>query len=104
MSENTDKILEAVEVANVTGKIKKGANETTKAVERGNAELAIVAEDVSPEEIVMHIPIISEEKDTPCVEVPKQDDLGASAGLEVGSSAVAITEAGEAEELIEEIT
>jgi hypothetical protein len=48
--------LEALEVARDTGSVKKGTNETTKAIERGNASLVFVAEDVTPEEIVMHLP------------------------------------------------
>ncbi len=33
--EIVDKVLEAIEVAKATGKIKKGTNEVTKALERG---------------------------------------------------------------------
>ncbi|MFW5917676.1 MAG: ribosomal L7Ae/L30e/S12e/Gadd45 family protein, partial [Halorubrum sp.] len=41
-----ERSLETLEVARDTGTVKKGTNETTKAVERGNADLVIVAEDV----------------------------------------------------------
>ena len=51
-----EQVYEAVEVAKATGKIKKGANEVTKAIEKGTAKLVAVAEDVQPPEIVMHIP------------------------------------------------
>ncbi|MFB6132783.1 MAG: ribosomal L7Ae/L30e/S12e/Gadd45 family protein, partial [Halanaeroarchaeum sp.] len=57
-----ERALEALEVARDTGRIKKGTNETTKAIERGNADLVLVAEDVSPEEIVMHLPELADEK------------------------------------------
>ena len=60
--ETVDKVLEAIEIAKTTGKIKKGTNETTKAVERGTAKLVAVAKDASPPEIVMHIPMLAEEK------------------------------------------
>jgi large subunit ribosomal protein L7Ae len=95
--------LEALEVARDTGSVKKGTNETTKAVERASAKLAIVAEDVQPEEIVMHIPELAAEKDVPVVFVAEQDDLGRAAGLEVGSAAAAIVDAGEAEGDVEDI-
>ena len=42
---DVDKILEAVEIARTTGKLKKGANEATKAVERGTAKLVVIAAD-----------------------------------------------------------
>ena len=53
--------LEALEVARDTGTVKKGTNETTKAVERGNARLILIAEDVQPEEVVMHLPELAAE-------------------------------------------
>jgi large subunit ribosomal protein L7Ae len=96
--------LEALEVARDTGSVKKGTNETTKAIERGNAELVFVAEDVSPEEVVMHLPELANEKEVPYVFVGAQDDVGHAAGLEVGSAAAAIVDAGDAEDDVEEIS
>ncbi|ALG82320.1 50S ribosomal protein L7Ae [Halanaeroarchaeum sulfurireducens] len=98
-----ERALEALEVTADTGRIKKGTNETTKAIERGNASLVAVAEDVSPEEIVMHIPELADEKGISYVFVEAQDDLGAAAGLDVGSAAAAIVDAGEAETDVEDI-
>ena len=95
--------LEALEVARDTGSVKKGTNETTKAIERGNAELVLVAEDVQPEEIVMHIPELADEKDVPFVFVAEQDDLGHAAGLQVGSAAAAIVDAGDADDDVDDI-
>ena len=97
------KALEAVELARTTGKIRKGSNEVTKAIERGTAKLVLVAQDVTPKEIVMHIPLLAKEKNIPCVHVPTKEDLGASAGLEVGTAAIAIVQEGEAKKLVEEI-
>ncbi|MFB6309860.1 MAG: 50S ribosomal protein L7Ae [Salinirussus sp.] len=95
--------LEALEVARDTGTVKKGTNETTKAVERGNAELIYVAEDVQPEEIVMHLPELADEKGVPVVFVAAQDDIGHAAGLEVGSAAAAVVDAGEADDAVAEV-
>ena len=57
-NELEESVLEAVEVARDTGRVKKGTNEVTKAVERGEAELVVIAEDVQPEEIVLHLPAL----------------------------------------------
>jgi large subunit ribosomal protein L7Ae len=95
--------LEALELARDTGRIKKGTNEATKAIERGVARLVIVGEDVVPPEIVAHIPALCEEKKTPYIYVKKQSDLGAAAGLGVKSAAAAIVEPGKAKELLDEI-
>ncbi|MFC7057125.1 50S ribosomal protein L7Ae [Halovenus salina] len=95
--------LEALEVARDTGAVKKGTNETTKAVERGNADLVFVAEDVQPEEVVMHLPELADEKNVPFLFVEAQDDIGHAAGLEVGSAAAAVTDAGDASTDVEDI-
>ncbi|MFC6824723.1 50S ribosomal protein L7Ae [Halopelagius fulvigenes] len=95
--------LEALEVARDTGTVKKGTNETTKSIERGNAELVLIAEDVSPEEIVMHLPELADEKGIPYIFIETQDEVGQAAGLEVGSAAAAIVNAGEAQEQVEDI-
>ncbi len=97
------KVYEAIEVAKATGKLKKGTNEVTKAIERGAAKLVIIAKDVTPKEVVMHLPLLAKEKNIPCVEVPSKEELGAAAGLDVGTSAIAIVQEGDAKELIKHI-
>jgi len=98
-----DKIYEAIEVAKTTGKIKKGANEVTKAIEKGIAKLVAIAKDVTPPEIVMHIPILCEEKGVLCAEVPSKEELGTAAGIDVGTAGIAIIQEGEASSLLKEI-
>lgn len=95
------KVLEIVEVARTSGKIRKGANEVTKAIEKGDAKLVVYAEDVTPKEIIMHLPLLSKEKNVLCFKVSKKDDLGAAAGLAVGTAAVAIVKEGDAKAAIE---
>ncbi|MBN1502972.1 50S ribosomal protein L7ae [Candidatus Woesearchaeota archaeon] len=101
--EKAEKVYEIVEVARTTGKIKKGTNEVTKAIERGTAKLVVVAKDISPPEIVMHIPLLSEEKKIPCYEVPSREELGAAAGLNVPTASVAVTTEGEAKALLQDL-
>lgn len=98
---DADQIYEAVEVARNTGKIKKGSNEVTKAIERGTAKLVVVAKDVQPAEVIMHLPLLAKEKGVPCVEVPSKEQLGAAAGLTVSTGAIAIVVEGEAKKLLD---
>ncbi|MBM3247246.1 50S ribosomal protein L7ae [Candidatus Pacearchaeota archaeon] len=90
-------VYEIIEIARKTGKIEKGANETTKAVELGTAKLVAYGADVDPKEIVQHLPIIAKEKGITCVEADSKKKLGIAVGIGVGCSAVAIVDAGEAE-------
>ncbi|MEI6058510.1 MAG: ribosomal L7Ae/L30e/S12e/Gadd45 family protein [archaeon] len=89
-------IYDIVEKAAKTGKIDKGINEVTKAVERGVAKLAVVASDVDPKELVRHISIICKEKGIKFVEVDSKQKLGIAAGIGVPTTAVAIIEVGDA--------
>ena len=102
--EISEKALEAIEIAKSSGKIKKGVNEVTKTIERGKAKLVVIAEDIDPEEVVMHFPPLCEEKSTPLITAKSKKELGAAAGLSVQCSAVAVTEEGDAKELIKEVS
>ncbi len=101
--ESIDKFYEIIETAKSTGKLKKGTNETTKAIEKGQAKLVVIAKDITPPEITMHIPVIAEEKEVPCFTVPSKEELGAAAGIDVGTGSVAVTEEGEAKNLIKQL-
>ena len=99
-----EKIYEAVEVAKATGKIKKGSNEVTKSAEKGTAKLIVTAKNINPPEITMHLPLLAKEKGIPYVEVPSKEELGAAAGIAVGTASISIVDEGEAKNLLKEIT
>lgn len=96
-------IHEAIATANQTGKIRKGVNETTKCIERGLAKLVVMAEDVTPEEILMHVPLLCEEKSIPYAYVPSKEELGRYAGLSVPTASIAIESEGDGKRLLDEI-
>lgn len=101
--ELVDKAYEAIEIATHSGKIRRGTNETTKSIERSEAKLVVIAEDVEPAEVVMHLPIICDEKKIPYVFVPNKKELGKAAGIDVPAAAIAIANEGESKALIKEI-
>ena len=94
-------VYELVEKARKTGKIEKGTNEVTKAIERGTAKLVAYGTDVEPKEIIQHLPILCREKKIPCVEADKKEKLGIAVGLNVSCASVAIIEPGDAEKDME---
>lgn len=103
MADKVEIALQAIEAAKASGKLRKGSNEVTKALEKGQAKLVVYAGDVSPKEIVMHLPILAKEKNIPCIEAKSKEELGAAAGLNVGTAAVAIVQEGKAKDLIKEL-
>ena len=96
-------VYEAGRVAKQSGKVRKGTNETTKAIERGLSKLVVIAEDVEPPEVLAHLPILCEERNAPFIFVPSKQQLGASLGIDVGSAAATIIDAGEAQHIVEQV-
>ncbi|MEM5831918.1 MAG: 50S ribosomal protein L7Ae [Candidatus Aenigmatarchaeota archaeon] len=98
-----EKALKLVEIARTSGKIRKGTNEVTKSVERGQAKLVLIAMNVDPEEIVAHLPLLCEEKKTPYIYVKSKEDLGRVSGIQVSAASVCVIDVGEGKKLLDEI-
>jgi len=101
--EVADAAYEALQVASKTGSVRKGTNETTKAIERSIAKLVVIAGDVDPPEVVAHIPILCEERKIPYVFVPSKMKIGSAVGIDVPAASVCIVDEGEADNLLKEI-
>ena len=69
-------ILDLVQQAVNYKQIKKGANESTKCLNRGIAEFVVMAADANPIEILLHIPLLCEDKNIPYVFVRSKQALG----------------------------
>ncbi len=96
-------ILEAIRVAIESGKVRKGTNEATKAIERGTSKLIIIAEDVDPPEVVAHLPILCEEQGAAYAFVPSKQELGKALGIDITSAAAAILDSGDAQHIIDQV-
>lgn len=99
-----DKAYQLVELSRDTGKLRKGSNEVTKLVERGTTKFVVIAEDVQPEEILAHMPLLCDEKKIPYAYVPSKQELGVACGLEKPTASIAIMDAGKGKALMEELT
>jgi len=78
-----------------SGKLKIGANEVTKAVERKQALLVISATDVSPAEIVAHFSGLCKEMNIAYVSVGTKAELGSLVGIK-STTALCVSDAGSA--------
>jgi len=61
--------------------LKKGANETTKTLNRGISEFIVMAADAEPIEILLHLPLLCEDKAVPYIFVPSKIALGRACGV-----------------------
>jgi large subunit ribosomal protein L7Ae len=101
--EIADAAYEALQIASKTGTVRKGTNETTKAIERAQAKLVVIAEDVDPPEVVAHLPLLCEERKIPYIFVPNKEKIGNAVGIDVPAASVCIVKEGEATGLVKEI-
>jgi large subunit ribosomal protein L7Ae len=101
--EIADAAYEALQIAAKTGAVRKGTNETTKAIERAQAKLVIIAEDVDPPEVVAHLPLLCEERKIPYIFVSTREQIGKALGIDVPAAAASIIKEGDATGLLKEI-
>jgi len=84
-------ILDLVQQAVNYKQLRKGANEATKTLNRGIAEFIVMAADTEPLEILLHLPLLCEDKNVPYVFVPSRQALGRACGVSRPVIAVSIT-------------
>ena len=74
-------ILDLVQQAANYKQLKKGANEATKTLNRGISEFVVLAADAEPLEILLHLPLLCEDKNVPYIFVPSKVALGRACGV-----------------------
>uniref|UniRef100_A0A0G4GAS5 Ribosomal protein eL8/eL30/eS12/Gadd45 domain-containing protein n=1 Tax=Chromera velia CCMP2878 TaxID=1169474 RepID=A0A0G4GAS5_9ALVE len=87
----SQKLLDIVQSAVNYKQLKKGANEATKTLNRGTAELVVMAADAEPLEIILHLPLVCEDKNVPYVFVKSKVALGRACGVSRPVIACSIT-------------
>lgn len=93
----TQQILDIIQQASHYRQLKKGANEATKTLNRGISEFIVMAADTEPLEILLHLPLLCEDKNVPYVFIPSKIALGRACGVSrsVISASVTSNEASE---------
>jgi len=84
-------LLDLVQQASHARQLKKGANECTKTLNRGISEIIVLAADTSPLAILLHLPLLCEDKNVPYVYVPSKSALGRACGVSRSVIAASIT-------------
>merc|ERR1711903_437522 len=77
----TVSILDLVQQAANYKQLRKGANEATKTLNRGTAEIIVLTADAEPLEILLHLPLLCEDKNVPYVFVKSKTALGRACGV-----------------------
>jgi len=87
----TQKILELVQQAANYKQLRKGANEATKTLNRGISEFIVMAADAEPLEILLHLPLLCEDKNVPYVFERSKQALGRACGVSRAVIACSVT-------------
>ncbi|XP_077979478.1 NHP2-like protein 1 [Glandiceps talaboti] len=77
----TKEILDLIQQASNYKQLRKGANEATKTLNRGISEFIVMAADTEPLEILLHLPLLCEDKNVPYVFVRSRQALGRACGV-----------------------
>uniref|UniRef100_A0AAQ4R2D1 NHP2-like protein 1 n=1 Tax=Gasterosteus aculeatus aculeatus TaxID=481459 RepID=A0AAQ4R2D1_GASAC len=84
-------ILDLVQQASNYKQLRKGANEATKTLNRGISEFIVMAADAEPLEIILHLPLLCEDKNVPYVFVRSKQALGRACGVSRPVIATSVT-------------
>merc|ERR1712083_865980 len=88
----TKKTLKIIMAASQEKKrIKRGVKEVVKAIKKGERGVCVIAGDISPIDVIAHVPILCEEKTVPYVYVPSKEELGTASMTKRPTSIVMVT-------------
>ena len=73
------KLYKTVRKAAKKKTLRRGVKEVTKSLRKGEKGFTILAGDISPLDVISHIPVYCEEQKVPYVFVPSRYDLGSAA-------------------------
>ena len=87
----TKKLHKLVRKASQSKFVKRGVKEVVKALRKGEKGFCIIAGDISPVDVITHLPIMCEDRGIPYLYVPSKHDLGAAATTKRPTSCVLVT-------------
>merc|ERR1712188_75941 len=79
-SKLSKKLFKVIKKATKTKQVLRGVREVVKAVRKGTKGVCVIAGNISPMDVISHLPILCEDNDVPYIYIRSKEDLGA-AGL-----------------------
>ena len=92
---SSKKVHKLVKKASSAKVIRRGVKEVVKALRKGEKGFCIIAGDISPIDVISHLPIMCEDRNIPYIYVPSKHDLGTAASTKRPTSCVLITPKGD---------
>ncbi|RUS19312.1 50S ribosomal protein L30e-like protein [Endogone sp. FLAS-F59071] len=86
----TKKLLKTVKKAAKAKHVKRGVKEVVKGLRKGEKGLVVIAGDISPMDIITHVPVLCEDSNVPYIFVPSKEDLGTAGSTKRPTSCVMV--------------
>lgn len=77
--------------------VRRGVKEVVKAVRKGEKGICIIAGDISPIDVISHLPVLCEDNEVPYVFVPSKETLGTAGQTKRPTSCVLVKKGGDEE-------
>lgn len=88
------KVLKTVKKASKAKHVKRGVKEVVKALRKGEKGLIVIAGDISPPDVISHIPVLCEDSAVPFIFIPSKEDLGSAGATKRPTSCVFVVPGG----------
>ncbi|KAG4306022.1 hypothetical protein PORY_000010 [Pneumocystis oryctolagi] len=79
--------------------VQRGVKEVVKALKRGEKGLVVLAGDISPIDIISHLPVLCEDYSCPYIFVPSKESLGEASSTQRPTSCIMIIPGGKNKDL-----
>ncbi|CAO3587406.1 unnamed protein product [Absidia cylindrospora] len=95
----TKKIHKTIKKASKAKHVRRGVKEVGKALRKGEKGLVVIAGDISPIDVIAHLPVLCEDSNVPYVFVPSKEQLGESASTKRPTSVTMVVLGGQKKDL-----
>ncbi|ORZ10548.1 50S ribosomal protein L30e-like protein [Absidia repens] len=93
------KIQKTVKKASKAKHVRRGVKEVGKALRKGEKGLVVIAGDISPIDVIAHLPVLCEDSNVPYVFVPSKEQLGEAASTKRPTSVTMVVLGGQKKDL-----
>ncbi|KAJ3359750.1 snoRNA-binding protein [Kappamyces sp. JEL0680] len=84
------KILKLVRKASKASSVKRGVKEVVKGLRKNVKGIVVIAGDISPIDVITHVPVLCEDSNVPYIFVPSKEELGSAGSTKRPTSVVMV--------------
>ncbi|KAJ3129686.1 snoRNA-binding protein [Nowakowskiella sp. JEL0407] len=98
----TKKILKTVKKSAKAKVVKRGIKEVVKSLRKGKKGIVVLAGDISPIDVLTHLPVLCEDNQVPYIYVPSKEELGHAGSTKRPTSCMMLMEEGKKNDEVKE--